>query len=240
MDYDTEKKEGKTMQSSEFYNQGGAGGFGGYGYGGGFPAFGLFGAIGLNDGFGRRGDYEGHNDCIGQRITDLQIAGVNTNINDAENHITQGILSQTNALGSLIDNGTDRAVTTTRNVGDVLLSQGSTIKDAVQAVQFQNSLQTQTLLESNCNQTQKILDKMCENETQALRDQLSKMTLEKELNERGLFPGSGPVIQPHNACTHSTSDDIANQVNVILQNGLANFANQMPGLVATEVAKNLK
>lgn len=228
----TTKEEGY-MQSSEYYNQGAAG----YGLGNGLGGFGLVGLVGINDAFGRGRDDD---NCLNARFTDMQIAGVNTNINDAENHITQGILSQTNALGSLIDNGTDRTVSTVRTVGDVLLSQGSTIKDAVQAVQFQNSLQTQELsMQANAN-TQKILDKMCEDEKQALRDQISKLTLTSELNERGLFPGSGPVIQPHNACTHSTSDDIVNQVNVILQNGLANFANQVPNLVAAEVAKSLK
>lgn len=222
-------------QTSTVYSQG-AGGYGMNGFGGIAP-FGLFGILGLNNGLGY-----GNNaatDCLDQRITDLQIAGVNQNINGAESNLTQATLMQTNNLGSLIMDGNNSITNTVRTVGDVLAAQGAGIKDSVQAVQFQNSLQTKDLLEAGNANTQAILNKLCDQETQALRDALQDEKTARQFAERGLLQANGPAMSIiPNKCPESTNADITNQVSVILQNGLANFANQLPGLVATEVARS--
>lgn len=209
---------------------------GGYGYGGmgGFAPFGFIGAVGLNDVFGRRGD----TDCLDQRITDLQIAGVNQNINSAESNLTQATLMQTNNLGQLILDGNNGLTNTVRTVGDVLAAQSAGVKDSVQAVQFQNSLQTKDLLEAGNANTQAILNKLCDQETQALRDALQDEKTARQFAERGLLTATGPAMSViPNRCPESETADVVNQVNVLLQNGLSNIASQMPGLVATEVAK---
>lgn len=232
-----EHYEGESMQESTVYSQGADG----YGYGlGGLAPFGAIGLVGLGDAFGRD---RGYNDnCLSQRITDLQIAGVNTNINDAENHITQGLMAQTNNLGQLIYDTSAQGINTTRTVGEVLGASIGGVKDSVQASQFQTALQTKEILESNNAGTQAILNKLCDQETQALRDALQDEKTARQFAERGLLTATGPNMAVVNddyrrVCNDINSND---QINILIQNGLANIANQMPALVDAAVARATK
>lgn len=221
-------KEGHMYgQESTVYSQGA----GGYGYGnmGGFAPFGLFGILGLGNGLGLNGRTD---DCLSQRITDLQIAGVNQNINSAESNLTQATLMQTNNLGSLIMDGNNGLTNTVRTVGDVLAAQTAGVKDSVQASQFQTALQTKEILESNALQTQAILDKLCAQETQALRDALQDEKTARQFAERGILTATGPAMSViPNRCPESQTADITNAVNIAVGNGIAQGIAQIAPLL---------
>lgn len=97
---------------------------------------------------------------------------------------------------------------------------------------------------------QSILDKLCASEIQGLRDKLFEQNqatqtamVENMLNERGLFPGSGPVITAHEACNKRDFDNnnlaflLANQQasNIAINTGL--LANA--GLMGQGMAQGL-
>lgn len=212
----------------------GTSGYGMGGYGG-FPIFGLFGALGLNNGglFGNNAAVA--DSSLNQRITDLQIAGVNQNINSAEANLTNATLMQTNNLGQLIMDGDNGIVNTVRTVGDVLASQTGGVKDAVQNSMFQQALFGKDFALSQCAQTTELKDAIVsqgemtrslitEKTIQDLRDRNQSLQTAYDFASRGLMEATGPtmsVIQPNPCRDRGIEQDITvinNQLGLLNQN----------------------
>lgn len=218
---------------------------GGTGYAGGFGGIaplGLFGLVGLNNGLGF-GNNAAVDAGLSQRITDLQIAGVNQNINSAEANLSQAILTQTNNLGSLIYGASADGINTTRSVGEVLGAQTAGVKDVVQNSMFQQALFGKDFALSQCAQTSELKDaiiaqgemtraQMTADTIQALREDKQALQDELALTLRVGPPAVGAFMTTErpNFCSQNQA---TSQIEIINQN--VNAIGSVVSQLATQI-----
>lgn len=166
---------------------GGYGGFSGGGLG-----FGLILGLLFGRGFGH-GSTFGGGSCCGTSL------GAFSKLESIQDQITnQSITEQFNATNVNINNGfRDQAI------GFAGISRDICELGARSDLQFAN------VNKNICDSTTTILTAIKDGEIQALRDKLASQTLDNEFNKRGLFEGSGPVIQAHSPATARDHDNIA-------------------------------
>lgn len=221
---------------------------GGAGYGsslGGFPAFGAIGLVGLNNLWG--GQNAQSDTLLGARLTDMQIAGVNSNITNSNYASTQQLQAGQNALQASLAGDTQ-----------TILAGQSGVKDSVQNLGYENAiltLQSTHSVNSNiadlsfatqaqtCQLDRAINDAKTEIiasqnaiAMQNLRDELMDTKMNYALDQRGLLTATGPnmaVVQP-NLCQGRDITIINENINAIGSkvDSTITMVNQLAGVIA--------
>lgn len=218
----------------------------GYGAGMGIGGLGLVGLVGLNNLWGNQNVQS--DTLLGARLTDMQIAGVNSNITNSNYASTQQLQAGQNALQASLAGDTQ----------SILAGQAS-VKDSVQNLGYENAiltLQATHGINSNiaelsfAGQAQTCqLDRAISESTSAiianqnaiamqnLRDELMDTKLNYALDQRGLLTATGPnmaVVQP-NLCQGRDITIINENINAIGSkvDTAMSAVSQLAGIVST-------